>query len=199
MSFRELKVYSLSFGVDIDNVVSKTDETIRLLIRRRYGIDVKRGDVTQFDYHKCKHIPLTKQQVSAVLEEFHHSACRDVGIVHGAKEALFTLHASSHRICLVTSRHAVAKKSTRKWLNERAICYDELVFSKHKDSLVGRIDYFVEDNGAVAKRLAGLGGRVFLLSYPWNRRSRKHPNILRVRGWGDILCLLDDLGPLRNP
>lgn len=186
----DVKMYSLSFGVDIDNVICKTDQTIRFLIKKRYGIDVKQEDVTQFDYCKCKNIPLTEEQGCVILDEFHNSACRHVKPMDGAKEALLMLRRNSHYIYLITSRDEVAKRYTEEWLKENNIRYDELIFSTDKHNLGNLFDYLVEDSSARAKKMAHSGDRVFLIDYPWNRRLRRHPNILRVKGWDEIVSLL---------
>ena len=75
-------------------------------------------------------------------------------------------------------------------MDRNSIHYEELIFLKDQQSVDVEIDFWIDDCGYNAKKLAYSNNKVFLMNYPWNRRVRKHNNIIRVNNWGEIIKIL---------
>jgi len=177
------------FGIDIDDVICQTNPLILRLLKEFYGVDIRWEWLTSYYFARTKGFPLTQEQVDRAYGEFTAGASLAAEPLAGAREALLSLRAAGHRLCLITARPESMKGDTEKWLAEYGIPYDELIFSGRKH-LIEKIGYWVEDKGSQAKLLAESGKPVFLMDYPWNRRTRRHPNIRRVRNWAEIMDLL---------
>ena len=181
--------FVMLIGVDIDDVIADTERVVRQHLNARYGLRLRREDVTDFSLEKLA--GLSPGDVQAFLEDFHRSGgYRSMAPIPGAREALTRL-AARHRIVLVTARPEETRPDTEAWLAEHGIPYHALIFSngagKHG---LQPYDRFVEDRPAFALELAEAGVPVLLFDAPWNRRVA-HPRIRRVRDWQEALRHLD--------
>lgn len=61
--------------------------------------------------------------------------------------------------------------------------------NKSKSEICGElgISIFIEDNSSYALDCAKKGIKVLLLDKPWNKNYEKHPNIIKVNSWEEIL------------
>lgn len=180
------KSRKLTLGIDIDNVIAKTDKKIREIIRNTYGIDLTQEDITVYNYHKCG---ISRQQERDVLNIFHKKECKDVELVRGAKSSLSIL-GESYKVIIVTSRDLSSRKATEHWLKAKAIRYGSLIFENRKHKTGVKFHYFIEDCWKHALKLAKAGTKVLLFNYPWNLSRPEHPNIRRVNNWKEILMLI---------
>ena len=120
----EMKDNEPTIGVDIDNVIAKTDEEIRKIIRTTFGVDLAQHDITVYNYHRCG---ISKRQEQEVLEVFHRGACSSVDLIEGVKESLSLLK-QSYKIILVTSRWSSSREATERWLITKGIPHYVLIF-----------------------------------------------------------------------
>jgi uncharacterized HAD superfamily protein len=176
----------LSIGIDIDNVIARTDEKIRQLIKDTCGIGLVQEEITEYSYHKCG---ISRQQEDNILEIFHNTECENVGLLRDAKKALCFLK-EKYRIVIVTSRYVSSREATERWLKTKKIDYDSLIFENNKHKTNFKFAYFVEDRWKHALELANTGTKVLLFDYPWNRDRPEHPNIKRVNSWKEVVKIL---------
>ncbi len=175
-----------SIGIDIDNVIARTDEKIRQLIKDVYGTSLAQEEITEYSYHKCG---ISRQQEENVLEIFHNIECENVELLKYAKKALCLLK-EKYRIVIVTSRYLSSREATQRWLKTKRIAYDSLIFENNKHKTNFKFAYFLEDRWKHALELANTGTKVLLFDYPWNRNRPEHPNIKRVNSWKEVVEIL---------
>lgn len=179
--------------IDLDNVISDTDAKIRALIKRNYGVNAKRKDITEFDYEKC--LPITYEQAKAVLEEFHNYHLLSLKLIRGAKSALDVI-ASKFRVIIATERPLKTKQPTLEWLGQHHIPSQQVVFVQSKrEILLPRVSHLIDDKWETAIEIANAGTPVILFDHPWNHKG-SHNLIERAYGWNRVLNALGIENPL---
>ncbi len=173
-------------GVDLDNVIARTDPKVREIARQLFGVRLRRQDIVEFEYHRCG---LTRDQERRVFEVFNAGACTQLALMPGARRALNHL-AQIYGIHIVTSRDASTVEMTRDWLVRKGIPFDDLIHTAVKGSERLSLDHLIEDRWEYALRQAELGVQVLLFSHPWNSGKGDHPRIGVVGSWGEILEVL---------
>ena len=117
-----------TLGVDLDNVIARTDATVRRLVRELYGIRLERRHIVEFEYHRCG---LTREQEHRVFETFNKVARGEVALMPGAREALELLRAI-YKVQIVTSRNPSTSETTARWLQRKRVPFDDLCFPQIK-------------------------------------------------------------------
>jgi uncharacterized HAD superfamily protein len=173
-------------GVDIDNVIAATDEKIRELIELFCGVSSQQKDIRSWYYSTS--IGITKEQEHYVLERLHNQYISELKLINGAKKSLDVI-SSEYSIWLLTGRPNSTKDLTVKWLQEKAIPYDELFFVENKTVFADTVTFIVEDKAETALDFSSLGVRAYLFDYPWNR-TVSNSLIVRVLGWHHLLSVL---------
>lgn len=174
-----------TLGIDLDNVLARSDEVIRRLLEEQSGLRLEQGDIREFDYARCG---ATRQQSDDALTAFHEGRCLDARVLEHAVEALTCLRAH-FRIEIVTSRPQSARGLTARWLSEKGLGFDALMFEVNKVENGSRFAAFVEDNGTTAVALANLGVPTVLFDYPWNALV-SHRAVHRVSSWDEAVAVL---------
>ena len=180
-------------GVDIDNVIAATDPKIRQLIKRYFGVVSTQSEITHWHYSAS--LPITLQDEQFVFEQFHNHACLDARLLPGARRSLAGL-AARFQIYLITSRPPSTQAITLAWLHKKRLHYDQIFFLQDKTILAPQLAFVIEDRLDTALAFADLGVPVYLFDYPWNRYP-DCSNIIRVRGWADIMDKLTQFSPIQ--
>lgn len=137
-------------GIDLDNVISDTDNLIRSIIYEMYRIKLQREDIIYFDYSKCG---VTKEQQQEVFRTFHEKRCEEVIPTPHAIETIKALN-DKFQVHIITSRPQSTKLKTIMWLHNHDIDYYEIDFRIDKHTSKIRFEYFIEDNKETAYKLA---------------------------------------------
>lgn len=173
-------------GIDIDNVLSATDEKIRELIGKNLNIHPTQQDINAWSYSTSLNI--TEYQEKQIINTFHRKYITELDVIKGSKSALLKL-SELYFIWLITSRPIFTKHNTEDWLNNNGFCYNELTFTANKLELSPHLNFLIEDNPLTAIQFAEIGKDVFLFDYPWNK-GIKNKFITRVNSWVEITQLL---------
>jgi len=180
-------------GVDIDGVIADADTLFRRRMREVFKRDFPRSKVKCFKYEECFKFSEHEFKIlcSLFLDEDLWMAMKPI---KGAQTALNTL-SKKNKIIIATSRPPEVKDVTVKWLKKYRIPYDEIYFTLDEKHLLPKVlkypfDYFLEDHPYFASKLADLGIRVLLFSYPWNEKVREHLKITRISGWKEVLDII---------
>ncbi|MCX5646049.1 MAG: hypothetical protein NTZ17_15425 [Phycisphaerae bacterium] len=184
--------------VDIDNVVARTDEVMRDVIKNRSkeGVNLRYEDVKHFNYWECVDTEgrrITKDEwTSTIHPVFSEQAnilriepyCEIQGFLCELIDADYQIH-------LVTSRLEQARVPTILWLDRHKIPHNALHFVKHgtKHIVFRTCVAIIEDDLDQARKFAEQGIQSYLLAHPWNDCGVAD-NIMRVRDWHEIV---DDL------
>ncbi|MGA9647712.1 MAG: hypothetical protein WBQ76_17495 [Candidatus Korobacteraceae bacterium] len=171
-------------GVDLDNVLTRTDALIRQPIEEMFGTKLSQSDIKHFDYHLCG---VTRDQEREVFGRFHEKECEKVALIEDALAALKTLN-HFFDIHIVTGRPSETRRLTIEWLTKNSIPYSELDFRKEKHMSKVHFKAFVEDHREHAYAMARRSVKSFLINYPWNQPNPVDPpNVIRVDTWQEIL------------
>ncbi len=182
---------SATICVDIDNVVAKTDDVMRSVIRStsRTGVDLAYEDVVRFDYWLCRDSlgrRMDRGEWSAIHKEFTRNHLHRIAPMPDVQQHLQDLR-GKFAVHLVTSRLIEGKGATVDWLTQHQIPYDELVFVEHGAKHLLQTDFAVavEDDWEQAFLLQNSGVQVILMAHPWNDRG-PHSPLKRVCDWAGV-------------
>lgn len=177
--------------VDIDNVIAKTDEVMRRVIRAhsRLQVDLSYEDVICFEYWKCRDGAgrrFGKEEWSDIHTEFTRDHLLEIAPFDKVSYYLRNIR-EKFAVHLATSRLKDGQANTRLWLERNQIPYDELHFATEGTKHL--IDEWfvaaVEDDREQGYAFYSKGIAVFLLAHPWNTVG-SHSPLRRVDNWEQL-------------
>ncbi|MFB6147136.1 MAG: hypothetical protein ABEJ08_05555 [Halobacteriaceae archaeon] len=179
----------MRIAVDVDDVLADRVGAVLPLIRDRYGVEVDRTDVDEWDYV----VPGTE----TVIDEVIHEAAADpdhlrgLAPVDGARAAMATL-ADGHALLVATDRDAALYGDTRAWLDDRDIPYDRLVPDPGPAKTAVGADVLVDDRPSTVRRFARERGRAILFEQPWNADSAAatDPDVTVAPDWPAVVDVI---------
>lgn len=182
--------------VDIDNVVSRTDDVLRSLIADATGgrVCLQHKDVQVFDYRQCKDSSgsqVTNEEWTVAISEFWEPhVILSLQPHEYSAEALNQLSAI-YDIHFVTSRPSHTRPATLTWLSRHRFPYTDVHFfalgAKHKAFCAAAA---IEDNYDEAVQFASRGVPCFVHASPWNIRCPRMNLLFWFDNWNHLLSLL---------
>jgi hypothetical protein len=172
--------------VDIDNVMGRTDDVIREMLRvatiseaNPTGIKLEYEDVVHFDYplnHNYLGQSVSDKIWKEVHEKFLDPNSNSLELIQPMPCVLQNLReiANDWDILIVTSRKDKALGKTRLWIEKPFSGFDRCVFSsegKHKFQ-VAEFSAAIDDYLPTVVEFHEQGVRSFLYDHPWNRNDR---------------------------
>lgn len=182
----------LTIGLDIDGVIVDYAAVMMPVISRACGRHVSVEEINTYDITEC--LELDTSTADSVWKQILNSnSLLHAPPIEGAIEGLSAI--SGHEIWIVTGRPASLDKLTERWLRERNIRYDRIIFDRAMDKmLVGpEFDVFVEDFLEGARVIAESGVLTLLFDQPWNRSDSLPENCQRVFDWDTIVKRVDEV------
>ncbi len=150
--------------IDIDNVLARTDEVMRRVIRAHTAgrVDLCYEEVQEFDYCRCKDArghSITKeewQEIHALFSEPRYLWL--IQPVDGVQDCLRGLN-EKYELHLATARLPEARRTTIEWLEAHDFPPHSLHFLRHgeKHLSLGEFAAGVEDDRAQAEAFANSG------------------------------------------
>src|SRR2546428_7994521 len=185
--------------VDIDNVIARTDEVMRELIRlhSKEGVDLRYEDITTFNYWQCvdqQGRRLAKSEWDSIHLKFAQNSLVSIQPYENIQVHLNRL-AERFEVHLATSRLPEGRQSTLDWLKTHNIPYSQVHFVDHrmKHELPQAFVAAIEDDREQAELFLDRGVRAFLLAHPWNILP-VNSGLRRVQGWeGLVAKVLEDV------
>jgi len=183
------------FGVDLDGVLCDLDSTWKLFLEQQdvsFDPDVISTDMAQClasevnNYGELKHL-------------FRESGAKmDAVPYDGAGEFIRSLRKIG-RVAIVTARPYHKYKrlfaDTIDWCNKNDIVFDTVIFEENKREWAmansSILSFFIEDSVDQATSLASRGAKVLLIDRPHNRIQGLPDSIRRVKGFSEILSILE--------
>lgn len=184
----------LRLCIDVDNVVARTDEVMRQVIREYTGgrVDLARTDIREFNYWECsdgQEHSITRDEWSEIHELF--SEPRYLWLIQPVEDVQQYLEqlSAEYALHLATARLPKARRTTVEWLESHRFPPHSLHFLRHgeKHLSLGKFHAAVEDDRSQAEAFAASGTRCYLLAHPWNILEGQHPMIERVADWTQLL------------
>ena len=183
---------SMRIGIDIDNTITKTRETILAFLERHA---LARSLPYSFDpsqYTLEEALSWETGELEIFIKLHLADVYREVRPKPHAVEVIRDLH-RNHYITLITSRNrhnGNIHDITLEWLARNDVQYDQLImnetenmhhFSKLAACLENGIQVMIEDHDGLALELSGFFP-VVLFDYPYNTNI-SGDNIIRVQDW----------------
>lgn len=193
----------MNIGIDIDDTISETFETL-LPYAQKYTIeDLKRKSEINMNQDFLDHFYIVKmngwneQEAICFWNKYYGEILREVNIKKFADEVIKKLKQEGHKIYLITARWDMPNDDilgiTKKWLIENNIEYDELFTNiDDKAKLVNEkgINLFIDDSFTNCKNIAeNSNAKVYIMTSRVNG-SFNHEKITRVYSWPEVYSLI---------
>ena len=194
----------MNIGIDIDDTISETFETL-LPYAQKYTIeDLKRKSEVQIDSNCANHLYIVymngwnEQEALVFWEEYYAEILRKLNIKKFASEVINKLRKQGHKIYLITARWDMKRDNveeiTKKWLKDNNVEYDGL-FLNASDKLElakqNNIDIFIDDSFKNCKKIAdNTDAKVYMMNSRVNG-SLNDEKIKRVFSWPEVYDLIN--------
>ncbi len=189
---------TMVIGVDFDDVIVSTNESMALWHNRVYGTSYKLKDILSWELSHLWGCALeeTIQRIHEFFSSVEHHSTEQV---YGAVDALEILN--ERNLQIITARPMDFEQVTIR-LAERHIPFlidrfnfiNALTFEKVPKRTKAEVcidlgvEVFIEDNLDYAHNVAAVADiPVLLFDRPWNQSDDLPANIYRVYSWNDIL------------
>ena len=194
----------MNIGIDIDDTISETFETL-LPYSQKYTIeDLKRQSNISIDGDCTNHLYIENAngwndiETRNFWERYYGDILKNVNIKKFAPEVINKLKQNGHNIYLITARWDIPnsdiKKITEKWLADNNIVYDRMFMgAEEKLKLVkeNNVDIFIDDSFNNCKDVVeNTNSKVYLMTTMVNEKL-KHKDIKRVYSWPEIYDLIN--------
>lgn len=190
----------MKIGIDLDDVIADFFETLLEHHNKKYG----RSDRAE-DFKEWKWWPvwgITREETIKRVDEFHEiHKIEEVPPIKGALDAINKL-SKDNELFVITSRPSRFKNKIESWIKHHLKREIRVIHAGdfHKDGRATKaeicqelgVELMVEDGGEIAINCADNGINVLLFDKPWNQNVG-HKNIVRVRGWKEILEKIEEM------
>ncbi len=183
----------MKIAIDIDDVLSETQELVIEDHSKILNIKIKKEDFTDTNWHK--HWNVTKKESNKLFQNFIRKRSLEIRVKDGAKEAIQEL-SKEHQLIAVTSRSYLIYEDTKRWLNHNLPEIKQLFhvsdYPNTNDKLL-KSDICVQENATVLiedqlnliKDCKEKKIHVMILDAPWNHDTPK--DIKKVFSWEEIV------------
>jgi len=185
----------MKIGIDIDNTITNTTETILIyakLFGEKNNLNIT---VNSREYFLEESLGWDKKSAEQFLKYHLTDIYKNVSPKPDAIEIIEHLH-QNHSIILITSRNErfpAITETTQQWLLKHQVKFDKLVmnntddmhhFSKLNACLKNEIDLMIEDHHDLSLELCEKIP-VLMFDYPYNSHVIAE-NITRVKNWIEV-------------
>ena len=194
----------MNIGIDIDDTISETFETL-LPYSQKYTIeDLKRKSKINLSGDLGNHLYIVNmngwndKEAIDFWEKYYAQILNELNIKKFASEVINKLKQEGHKIYLITARWEMradnVKEITFKWLKDNNIQYDEIFLNasdKLKIAKENNIEVFVDDSFKNCKNIAD---NTNIKVYMMNSRANEDfedQKIQRVFSWPEIYNLIN--------
>ncbi len=196
----------MHIGLDLDGVLADLiGETIKLYNKTWPETRVDVEDIDGWDYLKRTRGVPGKVQAELFYEVWKNF--EDLATVEKAKdiqESIFRLRKDGHVVSIITHRDIRTYSYVPRWLNQKQIPYDNLLFVSSKISLEKHdfVDVLVDDHPRVIE-LADKYPNTFVLlrSQPWNRNvsiGSESTNTSRIASLKDLPGYISNIENMKS-
>ena len=186
----------MNIGIDIDDTISETFETL-LAYSQKYTIeDLKRESNINMNGDFTNNIYIDDIEGQNFWNRYYGEILKSVNIKKFASDVIRNFKKKGHNIYLITARWDIpnndTKQITEDWLNNNNVMYDKL-FMNASDKLKlvneNNIDIFIDDSYNNCKDVAeNTNSKVYMMTSMANK-NLEDKKIKRVFSWPEI----DDL------
>jgi len=194
----------MKIGIDIDNTIAPTFNTIINFMNKKYTVKKKRShskDPSAFDLYHTDFNLFYKDWVEFLNSDKHH----DMKPINGSVRVIKKLN-KKHQIYIITARNSKHRKNTVLWIEKNYkekfeeihfIDYNHEDYTKPfftKGDIVKRlgIDVVIEDNLNEIRDIAKKNPKTKLFlfdknnQYTWNKERPLPKNTMKIESWKDF-------------
>ena len=194
----------MNIGIDIDDTISETFETL-LPYSQKYTIeDLKKESKIDFRADLSNHFYIvymnnwTENEAINFWNKYYAEILKKVNIKTFAADVINKLREQGHKIYLITARWDMpgdnVKEITRKWLEEKEVKYDELIINASDNAKLveeNKIDIFIDDSFNNCKSIAeNTNSKVYMMTSRVNGNLNDY-KVKRVFSWPEIYDLIN--------
>lgn len=194
----------MNIGIDIDDTISETFETL-LPYSQKYTIeDLKRKSEIDMNQNFLDHFYIVymngwnEKEATDFWSKYYGEILKKVNIKKFASEVINKLKQEGHKIYLITARWDMPNDDiqgiTKQWLIENNVEYDELIINaSDKLKLVEEknIDIFIDDSFNNCKNIAvNSNAKVYMMTSGVNG-GFEDKSIKRVYSWPEVYDLIN--------
>lgn len=194
----------MNIGIDIDDTISETFETL-LPYSQKYTVeDLKRKSKIQMDNNSSNHFYIvymngwSEQEAVNFWDKYYGEILRNLNIKAFARDVIKKLKEEGHKIYLITARWDMPNDNieeiTKKWLSDKDVEYDELIINASDKLQIAKekkIDIFIDDSFKNCKDIANnTDAKVYIMNSSVNGKLEDE-KIRRVFSWPEIYDLIN--------
>ena len=194
----------MNIGIDIDDTISETFETL-LPYSQKYTIeDLKRESKIFIDNNCTNHFYIlntngwNEKEAVEFWKKYYAEILRKVNIKKFASQVINKLRQEGHKIYLITARWDMDKDNveeiTKQWLKDNKVEYDGLFLNANDKLTIAKennIDLFIDDSFNNCKTIADNSNiKVYIMNSIVNGNIQDE-NIKKVFSWPEIYDLIN--------
>ncbi len=184
----------MNIGIDIDDTITHTYETLLPMVAVRYGMNLKKLRMQSPSY---KMLRKTLPNYDRFASENYPSMAKIVPLREGVIDVLSKLREQGHKIIFITARnrdeYVDPYKISCDFLNMNGVPYDKLlvnVVDKAKQCVVEGIDLFIDDNNDNCRSVKKTGIETWQFGTVF---TQKINGIDRVTNWDEIYNRIQEM------
>lgn len=176
---RQSRTKNMRIGIDIDDILCNTAETLLKFYNQDSGDNLKLSDLTNRNIYNF----VQPKYKSKVYEcSCGNRVWQQIQCIKDSQKYIQKLYDDGYELYIVTSTHGAVLFNKWKWINRNYPCIkaDKIIRCVHKQLL--ELDYLIDDfqDNFIGGKCKGL-----ILDYPWNV-DFKQDNVKRVYNWKEI-------------
>ncbi len=176
-------------ALDIDSTLHHYWDLLDRIAQERYGVALPYAEQRDWGI-----TALAREELVAVIEETHSDEnIEGAEPYEGAVEAVRRWHEAGHWIHVTSHRRTSCDPATRRWLEARAIPYDDLhcSFDKITRCVELGIDVLVDDSPVNIRRARENGILAATLIHPWNESLAEEDGVIAAQEWPELARRVD--------
>lgn len=191
----------ITWGFDLDEIICDFVGPLIEETNRHFGINLQFKDLEEYYLHSV--LGMTEEETRPVFDIL----CRpekmmQLPLLSEGYNILRELKRRNCKIVIITARGPRISDTTRLWLEQHNVPYDELFFTNHEAkgpfAKEANVSCFVEDHPLHANSVAKEGIKVFTPILPWNKNREMHSNIRMVKNCSEILNFVGPDGSFKE-
>ena len=198
----------MKIGIDMDEVVVEFFRYFLDFYNQKSGKNFQYEDWHSYNFWEV--FGGTKEEAIGLVEEFYETEFFDnLEFIFGAEKSIKELY-KNHNLKIITARPKKLKEKTERFLDKYfseeniEVIYSKDGYEEHLDK--GEIcksrgvELMIEDHKNYALSCTEKGINVLLFDKPWNQNNGADlpKEVIRVRGWGQILVEVNKLNQLNG-
>lgn len=184
----------MNIGIDIDDTITHTYETILPMVAVKYGMNLKKLQLQKPSYAMLRNILPNYDKFAS---ENFPAVAKIVPLRDGVVDVLTKLREQGHKIIFMTARnrgeYSDPFKISYDFLNANGVPYDKLLVNindKAQQCIVEGIDLFIDDNNDNCRSVKRTGIETWQFGTVFTQKIK---GIDRVTSWNEIYNRIQEM------